>query len=170
MESVVAVLVIIGAPILGSNGISFEIVDNILIRLLMLMVVILSIRQGPMPGLLVFLATYTVLLERNNQLLTFLPRQKFRIPIMNVGLPVQAPLLVPNKKEFSYEPKNVSTTVLREIEDSHAVVHYDDKSPEGESTDIKVVEGAEDLKDNIPHMPEAPRADKAPEFYSSRNL
>jgi len=122
------------------------------------MAVILSIRQGPMPGLLVFLASYTILLERNHQLLNHVPT----IPLRNFGLPIQATPLFADKKEIMYEPKDIPTVSLDEI---------DLKScPHGESTDVKVVEAAEDLTDNIPDLPEAPRGDKAVEFYASHNL
>jgi len=169
MESAVAVLVILGTPVVGSHGISFQIVDNILVRLLLLVTVVFSIRQGAMPGLLTFLAVYTLLLERNHQLLTLLPNQAPQWPSNNYGTPIQAAApLVGLKESIAYEPHDSQDThpmTDHPIENSNH-----DKSPQGESPDIKVLEAAEDLRDNIPRLEEAPHTDDAPSFYNSRNL
>ena len=169
MESAVAVLVILGTPVAGSHGISFQLVDNILIRLLLLVTVVFSIRQGAMPGLLTFLAVYTLLLERNHQLLTLLPNQAPQWPSNNYEMPIQA--AVPPgvlKDSIAYEPHDSQDTHSMT---AHPIEEYNDKnSPVGESPDIKVLEAAEDLQDNIPRLQEAPDTNAAPSFYNSRGL
>jgi hypothetical protein len=70
-----AVAVIIGAPIL-STWYNFAIVENLLVRLLLVAVIIYAISLRPIAGLLTFLAVLTLLLERNHALILSLPNQK----------------------------------------------------------------------------------------------
>lgn len=60
----VAIFVILLIPILSSQ-ILVDLVDSILGRLFLIVVVGLAIRQGPLPGILTFLAVAAIFAERN---------------------------------------------------------------------------------------------------------
>jgi hypothetical protein len=152
----VSVAVIVGAPIARSLGARFSFVENIFVRFLLLAAIVYAIRQGAMPGVLAFLAVYTLLLERNHEVLSKFPDEKPLWPSNNPGLPTRAPTLEAEKD----------------------VVHYDIPSSndglevEGNSSkDLPAeFEKADDLHDSNPRLAEAPLADKAPEFYKSKEL
>jgi len=148
----VSVVVIVGAPIARSLGARFSFVENIFVRFLLLVATVYAIRQGAMPGVLAFLAVYTLLLERNHEVLSKFPDQKPLWPSNNPGLPTRAPTLEGEKE----------------------VVHYDTPASndglEVEGNSTAEFEKADDLHDSNPRLAEAPLADKAPEFYKSKEL
>jgi hypothetical protein len=95
MEAV-PILIIIGAPILTSMGFKFAFVENILVRLLMVVALIYAIRfanAGPLFSLLVLLAIMTLLIERNHVVVAGLPNQKSDAKIIGPAnlYPMKAP-------------------------------------------------------------------------------
>jgi hypothetical protein len=71
----VAVAVILGAPILAAEpfGFRFGFVENILTRLVFVGVIIYAVLKDKLLGLLVFLAVFTLILERNHALALSFP-------------------------------------------------------------------------------------------------
>ena len=67
------IVIIVGAPILASMGFKFSFVENILVRLLMVGAVIYAIQKDTLLGLLTLLAVVTLLIERNQAIITSLP-------------------------------------------------------------------------------------------------
>ena len=161
LESVVSIgsfITILIAPLLGPFGISYGFVDNTIIRLLLVLFVVYAIRLGQMPGLLAFLAAYSLMIERNHEVLTLFPNQKPLWPFaLGNPFPKQAPPLVGVHEVIPFD-----TT---DHQEGHAVVET-----HGESSVTNEFEKAEDLHDNIPRIAEAPRTDAAPEFYKSKGL
>ena len=160
MEAVVpavAVSIIIGAPLLHGFA-SFYFVENILVRLLLVLAVALAVRQGPMEGLLVFLAVMTLITERNHEVLTILPAQQPHWPSNNQGVPVQAPPLVGVPTTVHYVPAAALQQPLQPP-----------PPKEGSTMDDKF-EGAADMQDGIPRIPAAPGMKGAPAFYKEKGL
>lgn len=168
MEAVVpavAVSIIIGAPLLHGFA-SFYFVENILVRLLLVLAVALAVRQGPMEGLLVFLAVMTLITERNHEVLTILPAQQPHWPSNNQGVPVQAPPLVGVPTTVHYVP--VAAVAPAPV----AALQQPLQQPppkEGSTMDDKF-EGAADIQDGIPRIPAAPGMKGAPAFYKEKGL
>jgi len=97
MEVVVlSVITIVGAPLLQSFGF----VENTAVRLLIVLAILYAVTtsHGPMPGLLAFLAAFTLLVERNHEVLMKFPDQKPRFPTTAYGFPVKAPAREPDVK------------------------------------------------------------------------
>lgn len=74
----VAMAVILGAPILGAEpfGFRFGFVENILTRLVLVGVIIYAVLKDKLLGLLVFLAVFTLILERNHALALSFPNSR----------------------------------------------------------------------------------------------
>ena len=132
--------IILGAPMLPSFGF----VENTLVRLLLIAGIVFASRQGPMPGILAFLAAFTLLIERNHEVLTKFPEQKPRFPTANFGFPIQAAPLTPVVETVPYAPP----------------------SPPPE----KDQNSADGMRDNIPRLPPAPPQAGAMGFYKSKGL
>lgn len=68
MEAIAPVAIILGAPILAAEPFRFRFgfVENILVRLLMVGAIIYAVLEDKLLGLFVFLAVFTLLLERNH--------------------------------------------------------------------------------------------------------
>ena len=145
--SVLSILIVLGAPLLQQAGVSFQFVESLLTRLLLIVFVVYGVRQSAMDGLLAFLAAFTILLERNHEVLTKLPNQQPRALGQSFGLPIQAPPLVGVEESVAYAPKDSAETKI---------------SPESEN--------AVGLTDNIPRIPPAPLASTAPAFYTNKGL
>ena len=156
--SAVSVGIILIAPLLEGFGISYSFVENSLIRLILIGFVVYAVSLGHMPGLLAFLAAYTLLIERNHEVLTRFPNQKPRWPSANYGFPIQAAPLMGEHEEIPFDTAHMTSKGLKIVE-TH-----------GENTKMKEYEKAEDLEDNIPRIAEAPRSSSAPEFYKSKGL
>jgi len=154
----VSVAIILIAPLLESFKISCAFVENTLVRLLLVLFVVYGISLGHMPGLLAFLAAYSLLIERNHEVLTLFPNQKPRWPTAAYGFPIQAAPLTGVHEEISFDTPHTS-------EEGHAVSEM-----HGETTAVHEYERAEDLKDSIPRITVAPNSSDAPEFYKSKGL
>lgn len=74
--SVLSIVCILGIPLLGHMGLSFENVTHPLIRLLLLLYVLYSISVSQLAGLLAVLAVVTIIGERNFRTLIGFPSQK----------------------------------------------------------------------------------------------
>ena len=155
MESIVSAssfATILITPFLSTYGF----VDNTLFRLFLVLFVVYAIRLGHISGLLAFLAAYSLLIERNHELLTLFPNQRplpLPLPLASGGSPKQAPPLTGVHHEISFDTPHTSENHDMELQGPN-----------------KQYEKAEDLHDNIPRIDEAPRTDAAPEFYKEKGL
>ena len=155
-----SVIIILIAPFLGRN-ISMNFVQNPLTRLALLVFVFYGIRQGPMAGLLSFLAAFSIIIERNHQVLTKFPHQMPRWPsgAGQQGRPqVVAPLLA-TQETHGYEPPHGD-----HVEDSSVVEHH------GETTTEHSYESAGDIQDSNPRLGEVAQGEAAGSFYEQKGL
>ena len=149
---IVSILTILGAPQLSSVGVGYGFVEHIATRLFLIGAVVYAIRQGPMSGLLALLAAFTLLIERNHEILTKFPGQQPRWPTTGYGLPIQAPSLIPEKESQFYEPVEEHG---KEVVETH-----------GETTTTKEYETTEDIHDNNPRVETVPGSyDEKPGFF-----
>ena len=149
---IVSILTILGAPHLSSVGMGYGFVEHIATRLFLIVAVIYAIRQGPMSGLLAFLAAFTLLIERNHEVLTKFPDQRPRWPTAPYGLPIQAPALIPEKEIHTFEPVEDQG---KDVVETH-----------GETTTTKEYETTEDIQDSNPRVETAPVSyDEKPGFF-----
>ena len=136
-------LVIIGAPILRTFGFSFGFVENILTRILFVGALIYAalIKKNPFFAILTFLAVFTLLIERNQALLSSLPNQK----------PILKPIVEYQKQAILSNP----FTHIKETIDFNEVESKADAS---------------NLDDNIPDLKEGPSNSDAPTFFKDNGL
>jgi len=168
--SAVSIAVIIGAPIMKSLGMSFSFVGNIVVRFLLIAALVFAIRSGPLPGLLAFLAIFSILLERNHEFLSkagsgisdqfqsTLSNQKPAWPIIEYANPLQPPPLTPDVEVVHYD-NDVTHDVAKTEEEI-----------QGESTSVTDFENTADLRDSNPRLEEGPGANDAMQFFASKNL
>jgi hypothetical protein len=78
--SVASIVLILGVPLLGHIGVSFELASNTLVRLALLLYVLYSTSISPLAGLLAVLAAVTVIGERNFRALSGFPSANATIP------------------------------------------------------------------------------------------
>ena len=152
MESIVSFATILITPFLSTYGF----VDNTLFRLFLVLFVVYAIRLGHISGLLAFLAAYSLLIERNHELLTLFPNQRplpLPLPLASGGSPKQAPPLTGVHHKIPFDTPHTSENHDMELQGP-----------------MKQYEKAEDLHDNIPRIDEAPRTDAAPDFYKTKGL
>ena len=153
-----SVVVILAAPWFAQR-ISMNFIENIVVRFLLLAFVFYGIRQGPMAGLLAFLAAFSLLIERNHQVLTKFPHQIPQFPSAErtgkQGPPSYAPPLTPVTESHSYEAPHGG-------EPSESVVER-----HGESTTEHVYESASDIKDSNPRLEEVAHAGS---FFEQKGL
>jgi hypothetical protein len=173
--SVTSIIVIVAAPILRSLGLSFAFVENIVVRFLLIAALVFAIRtsKDALPGLLAFLAVFTLLLERNHEFLskkTALPtfntemtlrNQKPVWPVIEYADPIQPPPLTPTDEVLQFEAPSKSND--DEITDP-------DLEFKGESTSVREFEKTDELVDNIPKLEQGPVSKNAMQFYASKNL
>ncbi len=149
---IVSILTILGAPQLYSLGLGYGFVEHIATRLFLIGAVIYAIRQGPMSGLLAFLAAFTLLIERNHEVLTKFPDQRPRWPTAGYGLPIQAPALIPEKETHTFDPTEENG---KEVVETH-----------GETTTTKEYETTDDIQDSNPRVETVPGSyDEKPGFF-----
>lgn len=163
--SAVSIAVIIGAPIMKSLGMSFSFVENIVVRFLLIAALIFAVRSGPLPGLLAFLAIFTILLERNHEFLSKGPRVKLALPnqkpiwpVIEYANPLQPPPLTPDVEVVHYDNHDTVDVTNPEVE------------VQGESTSVTDFENTGDLRDSNPRLEEGPAANEAMQFFASKNL
>ena len=101
---ILSIAIIIAAPWYKS---SYSIVENTLVRLLLVVAVLAAVSLGPLPGVLTLLAVITLLIERNQYVLTHLPYQKAtsHIPDHQAEHVVKASYLEPDVDTVKSEPK-----------------------------------------------------------------
>jgi len=93
----ISIATILGAPILSNYGFRFGFVENILVRLFLVGIIIYVIQKDVFLGLVVFLAVFTLIIERNHSLALDLPK---RNNVVNVS-----PALPVSKAEPAVETK-----------------------------------------------------------------
>ena len=143
---VTSVVVIIGAPILSSVGVSFLFIGHIFSRLLLLFYVIYCVSRGPMPGLLGFLAVFSLVVERNQEMITKLSYQ-------TSGRLSKRPMPFVHTQPSALVQTNTA-----------ARLSVFDAPFNREKAD------ASDLEDNIPDLEEGPRGKDAVAFYSAKGF
>ncbi len=150
----IAISVIVLAPILSKLGVSFVFAEDIVFRLALVLAVLFAIRQNSFSGILTMLAAFSLLIERNHELLTGLPLQKPIWPASPNSSPFTPPFLTPETETVHYDTHT----------ETHGVTVSDN---EGKETEY---DSASDLSDNIPRLSEAPSSEDAPSFYQSKGL
>jgi len=133
------IIVIIGAPVLASMGFKFSFVENILFRLLMVGALIYAIQKDTLLGLLTLLAIVTLLVERNQAIITSLPG-------------VRSAKI---SQERNLYPMKASEGIFTHIKDTD---NYD-------NTDIHDASVA--FEDSIPDLKEGPTNHDAPSFFKN---
>jgi len=155
-----SVIIILASPILGRT-INMNFVQNIFVRFALLAFVFYGIRQGAMGGLLSFLAAFSLLIERNHQVLTRFPNQIPQFPTGEKagvqGPPSYASPLTPVKESHAYEAPHA--------EPSESVVER-----HGESTTESLYESAGDIEDSNPRLGEVAQGEAAGSFYEQKGL
>jgi len=131
------IVIILGAPILASMGFKFSFVENILVRLFMVGAVIYAIQKDTLLGLLTLLAVVTLLIERNQAIITSLPS--------NAKVSQQRNLY----------PMAPPQDIFTHIKDTEV---YDDSEVHNASVS---------LEDSIPDLKEGPTNQDAPSFFKS---
>jgi len=144
LYAIAAVAVILGAPILSSYGVTFRFVENILVRIVLIAVIVIAVRKDHLLGLLTFLAVFSLLLERNHNLV--------------LGLPDQRPSLHPLHPKKEAPPPFLETPPATTVSPPATTVDSASKiaSPEQPITQ---------LHDNIPNLAPSPKSRDAPEFF-----
>jgi hypothetical protein len=131
------IIVILGAPILASMGFKFSFVENILFRILMVGALIYAIQKDTLLGLLTLLAIVTLLVERNQAIITSLPGQPKISQARNI-YPMKAP-----------------EDIFTHVKDTEV---YDDSDVHNASVS---------LDDSIPDLKEGPTNHDAPSFFKN---
>jgi len=144
-----SVIIIVGAPILSSMGVSFLFVGHMFTRLLLLAYLLYAVSKGAMSGLLAFLAVFTLLLERNQEIITKLPYQApGRGALLPLGTGTAAAAVGPS---------------VPPLQPTNAVKVYD-------SPTNKEKADATDLHDSNPRLAEGPKAKDAVSFYTNKGI
>ena len=143
-----SVIIIVGVPILSSMDVSFLFVGHMFTRLLLLAYLLYAVSKGPMSALLGFLAVFTLLLERNQEIIT-----KF---------PYQAPGRLSSGSLLS-EGASAAASAVPPLQPTNAVKVYD-------SPTNKEKADATDLQDNNPRLAEGPRSKDAVSFYTNKGI
>jgi len=138
MEAI-PVLIILGAPILSANGVSFSFVENIFIRIGMVLLLICAVNQDIFLGILTLLAIVTLLVERNQQIVKTIPKNIMISPRRDL-YPMKAPYMLETQMQMQTETQQP----------------------------VEITENsATNLEDNIPDLKEGPNRHDAPSFFKS---
>ena len=132
------IVIIVGAPILASMGFKFAFVENIIVRLLMVAAIIYAIQKDTLLGLLTLLAVVTLLIERNQAIVTSLPGSNAKI-----------------SQERNLYPMKASTDIFTHIKETDS---YDNND---------VNDASVTYEDSIPDLKEGPTNQDAPSFFKS---
>jgi hypothetical protein len=128
--NLVSISIILLAPLLRRLGLSFELIGNTGVRLVLIIYIIYASSVDVFSGILAFLAAFTLLLERNHGILTGFPNQKAEIPIKNYRVeevPVGTPSLVerePDIDENNAEHMNDNIPRLTSVPKGTASVSF----------------------------------------------
>lgn len=103
LVNTLSVGVILSAPWLP---LSYAFVEHPIVRLLLILSLVGAIRLGPLPGLLALLAVVTLIVERNQYVLTHLTRQvdNANIPAVANDRIIQAAINIPDPQTVAYAP------------------------------------------------------------------
>ena len=142
-----SVIIIVGVPILSSMDVSFLFVGHMFTRLLLLAYLLYAVSKGPMSALLGFLAVFTLLLERNQEIIT-------KFPYQAPGRLSGSPLLSTGTGSLMHESA---------LQPTNSVKVYD-------SPTNKEKADATDLQDNNPRLAEGPKSKDAVSFYKSKGI
>jgi hypothetical protein len=134
------IVIILGAPLLASMGFKFAFVENILFRILMVGVLLYAIQKDTLLGLLTLLAIVTLLVERNQAIITSLP-----------GMSSTAKI----SQERNLYPMKAPENPFTHVKETDA---YDNNDANDSSVSYE---------DNIPDLKEAPTNHDAPSFFKS---
>ena len=151
-----SVIIIVGAPILSSMGVSFLFVGHMFTRLVLLAYLLYAVSKGAMSGLLAFLAVFTLLLERNQEIIT-------KFPYQAPGRLSSEPLLSPGAGAGAGAAAAAVAAAVPPLQPTNAVKVYD--SPAN-----KEKADATDLHDNNPRLAEGPKAKDAVSFYTNKGI
>ena len=132
------IVIIVGAPILASMGFKVAFVENIIVRLLMVAAIIYAIQKDTLLGLLTLLAVVTLLIERNQAIVTSLPGSNAKI-----------------SQERNLYPMKASTDIFTHIKETDS---YDNND---------VNDASVTYEDSIPDLKEGPTNQDAPSFFKS---
>ena len=151
-----SVIIIVGAPILSSMGVSFLFVGHMFTRLVLLAYLLYAVSKGAMSGLLAFLAVFTLLLERNQEIIA-------KFPYQAPGRLSSEPLLSPGAGAGAGAAAAAVAAAVPPLQPTNAVKVYD--SPAN-----KEKADATDLHDNNPRLAEGPKAKDAISFYTNKGI
>ena len=115
MEAI-PVLIILGAPILSANGVSFSFVENIFIRIGMVLTLIYAVNQDILFGILTLLAIVTLLIERNQQLVKTIPKNIMISPRRDL-YPMKAPYMLETQMQ-TQQPLEISENSATNLGDN----------------------------------------------------
>ena len=110
--SLISIACILGIPLLGHMGLSFDLVSHPLVRLLLLLYVLYSITISDLTGLLAVLAVVIIIGERNFRALIGFPMQKGAIRykqdfVFENADAIEYPTFTPVKEEsVAYKDNN----------------------------------------------------------------
>jgi len=115
MEAI-PVLIILGAPILSANGVSFSFVENIFIRIGMVLLLIYAVNQDIFLGILTLLAIVTLLVERNQQIVKTIPKNIMISPRRDL-YPMKAPYMLETQMQ-TQQPVEITENSATNLEDN----------------------------------------------------
>jgi len=115
MEAI-PVLIILGAPILSANGVSFSFVENIFIRIGMVLLLISAVNQDIFLGILTLLAIVTLLVERNQQIVKTIPKNIMISPRRDL-YPMKAPYMLETQTQ-TQQPVEITENSATNMEDN----------------------------------------------------
>ena len=151
-----SVIIIVGAPILSSMDVSFLFVGHIFTRLLLLAYLLYAVSKGPMSGLLGFLAVFTLLLERNQEIIT-------KFPYQAPGRLTSGALLSEGASASASASAAGLGGSVPPLQPTNTVKVYDEPANK-EKAD------ATDLHDNNPRLAEGPKSKDAVSFYTNKGI
>lgn len=153
-----SLLIIFLAPALTSIGVNFAFTENLFVRFLLILYVVMNIRLGALPGLLALLAVFSLYIERSHLLLATFPNQKpiFPGPHGGQATTTALPFEEPKGTEATFEP--VEEKALSVVE------------KHGEHTRFEEYEKA-DIGDSNPRLAEGPQgSDEGTDFFEQHGL